>query len=158
MPWDSEKLTLPTRIKKFIEQLRVPSGRLQGQHFVLLPWQNNFIDAVFCEPRQIRQALITMPRKNGKTGFVAALCLCGLVGPLMEIRGEIYSAASDREQSAIVFRMMLSIIEGDELLKDRVIPRYHEKTITDPVSGSLLPGSICRGNDKTRLVGEFGGL
>ena len=136
-PWENKSLPLPDRIKIFIEGLKVPSGMLEGQNFVLLPWQNDFIDAVFSEPRQIRQALITMPRKNGKTGFVAALCLCGLVGPLQEPRGEIYSAASDQLQSSIVFRMMANIIESDPILNERIVPRHHEKTLSDPESGSF---------------------
>ena len=136
-PWENKSLPLPARIKIFIEGLKVPSGMLEGENFALLPWQNDFIDAVFSEPRQIRQALITMPRKNGKTGFVAALCLCGLVGPLQEPRGEIYSAASDQLQSAIVFRMMANIIETDPILNERIVPRFHEKTLSDPISGSF---------------------
>ena len=136
-PWENKSLALPDRIKKFIENLKVPSGMLAGKNFVLLPWQNDFIDAVFAEPRIVRQTVLTMPRKNGKTGFVAALCLCGLVGPLQEPRGEIYSAASDQLQSSIVFRMMAGVIESDEILNERIIPRFHEKTLTDPVSGSF---------------------
>ena len=136
-PWENKSLPLPDRIKKFIETLKVPSGMLEGENFALLPWQNDFIDVVFAEPRVVRQAVLTMPRKNGKTGFVAALCLAGLLGPLQEPRGEIYSAASDQLQSAIVFRMMANIIETDPILNERVIPRFHEKTLTDPVSGSF---------------------
>ena len=43
--------------------------------------------------RVVRQALITMPRKNGKTGLTAALALAHLCEA--EERGQVYSAAAD---------------------------------------------------------------
>jgi phage terminase large subunit-like protein len=56
-----------------------------------------------------RQALIGMPRKNGKSAVGAALAIYGLVsGPK---GGEVYSIAADKEQARIVFGTAKKMIE-----------------------------------------------
>jgi len=49
-----------------------------------------------------------LPTHN--TGLIAGLCLCHLVGPEAEDRGEIYSAAIDRQMAALIFAEMEAII------------------------------------------------
>ena len=65
-----------------------------------------------------------MARKNGKTALIAGLVLAHLVGPEAISNGEVYSAANDREQAAIVFKMARQIVEADpELLAAvKVVP------------------------------------
>ena len=62
------------------ELLRVPAGPLAGQPFMIDDWQYDFlVDAL---AKGIREAGLSVARKNGKSGLIAALFLCYLVGPL----------------------------------------------------------------------------
>ena len=46
----------------------VPEGPLVGQPLRLLPWQQDWIRSVYDNPHGTRRAILSMPRKNGKTG------------------------------------------------------------------------------------------
>ena len=62
------------------ERLLVPAGPLAGQPFMIDDWQYDFlVDALALG---IREAGLSVARKNGKSGLIAALFLCYLVGPL----------------------------------------------------------------------------
>lgn len=129
------------RVIAFIETLRCPDGTQAGQPLVLRPWQRKVIYAVYgpCHPdgrRIVRQALLSMARKNGKTALVAALCLCHLCGPEAVRNGQLYSVAYDREQAAILFKYMAAMIYLDEELAARLNVIESRKRILDPVSGS----------------------
>lgn len=109
------------RIITFIEQLIVPSGKGQGEPFKLDKFQKRFIRDVYGPRtpgglRRIRRAILSIGRKNGKTALIAALVLVHLVGPESIINGEIYSAANDRDQAAIVFKYAAQIVRADEEL------------------------------------------
>src|SRR5688572_29475211 len=73
------------RVCAFIEGLPVTSGLLAGTQFKLRPWQREIVAGIYRTDasgrRVVRQALITMPRKNGKTGLTAPLALAHLCGP-----------------------------------------------------------------------------
>ena len=51
-------------------------------------------------------------RGNGKTGLIAGLVCCHLFGPEAEPRGEIYSAACNTKQAALVFAEVEAIINA----------------------------------------------
>jgi phage terminase large subunit-like protein len=79
--------------------------------------------------RIVRQALITIRRRSGKTTLTAALALCHLCGPERESRGEIYSAANDRTQAAsIIFCEMKAMVLATDP-RDRVIVRDFAKSL-----------------------------
>ena len=59
--------------------LVVPSGPLRGQPFRLPDWQRRFVTEAMAPG--VREAGLSVARKNGKTGLVAALVLAHLVGP-----------------------------------------------------------------------------
>jgi phage terminase large subunit-like protein len=88
--------------------------------------------------RPIRQALITVPRKNGKTQLAAAFALCHLAGPEARERGQILLAAADRNQAALIMREMIALIRANEELADRMIIRSHNKTLEDEVTGPSI--------------------
>jgi phage terminase large subunit-like protein len=106
----------------FIEKLTVPSGKGQGGPLKLRKWQKAFIRDIY-EPhvggrRVVRRAILSMARKNGKTALIAAIALAHLVGPEALVHGEIYSAANDRDQAAIVFKFARQMVELEpDLLK-----------------------------------------
>jgi phage terminase large subunit-like protein len=127
---------------QFIERLRVPSGKGQGEPFKLDKWQKDFIRAIY-EPhnrdgkRIVRRAILSMARKNGKTALIACIALANLVGPEAIANGEIYSAANDRDQAAIVFKFAKQIVELEpELLAEiEIIPST--KTMLARRTGSI---------------------
>ena len=52
-------------------KLVVPSGLLQGKRWRLEPWQFDFLDAAFAPG--VREATLSIARKNGKSGLAAAI-------------------------------------------------------------------------------------
>ncbi len=119
------------------ECLPVPSGMLAGNKMRLMSWQKEIVRGLYPPDRSIRQGIISVPRKNGKTGLVAGFALCSLCGPLSETMGEVYSAAADKAQAAITFRVMKAIIEAIPELSDRIIIRQFDKTMEDVATGSI---------------------
>ena len=138
--WEDENLSRAARVVAFIESLSITSGIHAGQPFKLRPWQVEIIEAIYAvdeNGRRIkRKVLFTVPRKNGKTQLAAALALCHLVGPESEQRGQVYSAAGDRKQAALILRELIAFVRADEALMDRIIIREHSKTLEDVVTGS----------------------
>lgn len=122
--WDgSPLLDKAEAVIEFIETLKLSTGAGVGKPFRLRDWQKEIIYDLFAIPdtfdpykRAARTAIITMARKNGKTEFAAALCLAFLCGPLAGVSQQIYSAAADRYQAALIFRAMESMILQDEEL------------------------------------------
>jgi phage terminase large subunit-like protein len=115
-PWQAEGLSRAERVIAFIEDLPVTKGILAGSKMALLEFQKEFIRAIY-DPkaedgrRLVRLALLSIGRKNGKTGLIVGIALAHLLGPEAEDRGEIGSAANDREQAALVFEEIEAIID-----------------------------------------------
>lgn len=145
--WLKPGLSRAERVIKWIEHLRITSGSHAGRKFKLRPWQRTIIKAIYRTDRSgkriVRQALITVPRKNGKTQLSAALALCHLAGPEAVPRGQIYSAAADRAQATIIMREMVALIRADAELSDRVIIREHAKTLEDATTRSMYGALSC---------------
>lgn len=130
------------RVARFIETLPITSGLLAGTRFKLRPWQREILRGIYRTDqhgrRVVRQALISTPRKNGKTGLTAALALAHLCGPEAEARGQVYSAAADRAQAALIFNEMKAIIERMPALEKRIIVRDFNKHLEDTETGSIF--------------------
>ena len=62
--------------------LKVPTGPLRGRPFTIPEWQRKYIREALAEG--VREAGLSIARKNGKSGLIAALMLCYLIGPLNE--------------------------------------------------------------------------
>ena len=111
------KRTRVGRVVAFLESLPITKGIYAGKKMKLLPGQRRFIEAVYGRVaadgrRQIRIAIKSEPRGNGKTGLLAGLALCHLLGPECEVRGEVYSCAFNKLQAALIFAEMRAIIEA----------------------------------------------
>src|SRR3990167_8403486 len=92
LPWLERALTRPERVIAFLEWLPVTKGPLAGKKMRLLPGQKEFVTAIYGRldrqgMREHRLGIKSEPKGNGKTGLVAGLCLCHLVGPEAEARG-----------------------------------------------------------------------
>jgi phage terminase large subunit-like protein len=126
--WESSELSRVDKIITFLESLPITSGLLTGERLRLLEDQRAFIAAMY-GPRAtpVLLAVKSEPRGNGKTGLAAGLCLCHLVGPEAQARGAVFSAASDRQQAALIFNEMVAMILAVPRFRDHIGIRRHEK-------------------------------
>lgn len=144
-PWNRKGLKRWQRVEKFLEWLPITKGPLAGRKMKLLPEQRDFVREVYgnldrAGLRRRRIGIKSEPKGNGKTGLTAGLCLCHLLGPEAEARGEVYSAAIDRQQAALIFAEMEAIIIAREALALLVnVQRFHKKieVIDGPAVGSI---------------------
>lgn len=130
------------RVARFIEGLlRHGAGEWAGQPFALLPFQREIIAGLY-DPRdqdgrrRIRNGLVFIPRKNGKTTFSAALAIyetfCGGPG------AHAVCAANSRDQAALLYTAAADLVEqAPELRARAVISRAH-KRITDRLTRSTF--------------------
>lgn len=138
--WEKPGLSRLGRVVAFLETLPVTSGALAGKPFKVRRWQRAFLRAVYATKggrRPVRTAVLSMARKNGKSGLAAGLALCHLAGPEAEARGQVYSAANDRAQAALIYNEMAAIIERVPYLDERLSLRRHAKEIENMVDGSV---------------------
>ena len=100
-------LTRGEKVCAFIEKYCLaPEGEHIGKPILLQPFQRKFVLEVYDSPVGTHTAILSIGRKNGKTGLAAGLALCHLAGPEAERRGEVYSAANDKEQAGKTFAEM----------------------------------------------------
>ena len=116
------------RVIDFFEEcLHHVEGDVAGQLFVLEPWQKAVLACIFGwqrkddkgrTVRRYREVLIFLPRGNGKTFLCAGLCVYVLICD--DERGaQIYGAAAEREQAALLFRQVKGMVEQEKELADR---------------------------------------
>ena len=152
MPKESKRVQ---DIIDFIELLIVPSGKGAGKPIKLRPFQKKFIRDVYKTDkngkRRIRRAILSMGRKNGKTLLTAALALVHLVGPEAIMNGEIYSAATERDQAAIVFRYAMQMVRADPELLSYIKIVESTKTMVCLSNGSLFRAISAEAGSKYGL-------
>lgn len=108
-------------------------------------WQREFIRDVYGPHeirkrewrRIVRRAVLSIARKNGKTALIAALVLVHLIGPESIENGEIYSAATERDQAAQVYKVCAQIIKADPELDELLKCVDSTKTIACYANGSF---------------------
>ena len=108
----------------FAHSLVVPAGKYVSKPLRLRPFQQDFIRAVY-NPRtpeglrRVRQAVLSIARRGGKTLLAAVIILVHLAGPMKRANSTIVSAATTRKQAGIVFRMAAQMVQQN--------PKLHEK-------------------------------
>ncbi len=112
----------------FVEDcLRHVEGDKAGQPFLLEAWQKAFVgnlfgwlreDSLGRVVRRYREALLYVPRKNGKTPLTAAIALYVFFCD-GEAGQQDYIAAADREQAGLLFRQARGMIEQERELFGR---------------------------------------
>ena len=118
-------MTRAARIIEFIERYcLVPDGAQVGQPLVLAEFQKQFIRDVYDNPAGTRRAVMSVSRKNGKSGCIAALLLAHLVGPEAKQNSQIVSGAMSRDQAALVFNLASKMVQLSPKLSSivRIIP------------------------------------
>lgn len=110
------------RAIKFISLLKHTAGEFAGVNFQLLPFQIKFIIDVVAtfdkatNKRRYSQALLFIPRKNGKTELLAAILLYFLFVD-SEKGKEIYCAANETEQAKIVYNATSTMLRQNHALE-----------------------------------------
>lgn len=129
-----------TRAVRLINQLTHTKGPFAQQPFNLRPWQTKIVRQLFTTQkdgrRQYRSCLLMLPRKNGKTELAAALAIYFLLFD-GEIGGEVYSAAADKDQAALVFNVAAQMIRNDPELDAQCEIIDSQKRIVHRKSGSF---------------------
>lgn len=118
-------MTRGERVIAFIELVCiVPEGKLVGQPVKLLPFQKDFILAIYDNPAQTRRAYLSIGRKNGKSTLIACILLVHLVGPEAVLNSQIVSGARSRDQAAIIFKLARMMVElSPKLMNEiRIVP------------------------------------
>lgn len=113
------------RVIAFIEKHCVtPDGAHVGMSMVLADFQKDFIRSVYDNPDGTRRAILSVSRKNGKTGLIAGLLLAHLVGPEAKQNSQIVSGAMSRDQAALVFNLAAKMVQLSPKLSGivRIIP------------------------------------
>jgi len=121
----SKTLSRGEKVIAFIERYcRVPEGKLVGQPMRLEAFQKKFIKEVYDNPAGTRLGILSIARKNGKSGLIAGILLAHLVGPEARLNSQIVSGARSREQAALVFNLARKMVELSPELSRlvRVIP------------------------------------
>lgn len=146
---------LAERVIRFLELLRHVKGRWAGELLHLEGWQKFSVACVFGwvrksdGMRRFRTVYEEVPRKNAKTTKLAGLGLYALTAD-GEWGAEVYSAATTRDQAAIVFDIaqQMARIDGTFRARFGVEPLTHALVVRDTASkfralsaeGSTLDG------------------
>lgn len=105
-------MTRAARIIEFLERyVLVPDGAQVGKPLVLADFQREFIEAIYDNPHGTRRAILSVSRKNGKSGLIAGLLLAHLVGPEAKQNSQIVSGAMSRDQAALVFNLASKMVQ-----------------------------------------------
>lgn len=112
-------------IIQFVERYcTTPDGEHAGRPLKLAKFQRDFIRAVYDNPAGTRRAYLSLARKNGKTGLIAALLLAHLVGPEAKLNAQLVSGAMSRDQAALVFNLASKMVQLNPALAKlvRIVP------------------------------------
>jgi phage terminase large subunit-like protein len=114
-----------------------PDGDFVGRPIKLRPWQRDILRMIYDNPDGTRQAIISMPRKNGKTALIAFLLLLHLCGPEAKKNSQLYSAAQSRDQAATVFKLAAKCVRLSPDLNAVVVIRDTAKELLCPELGTF---------------------
>lgn len=102
---------------KFIEHLSLTESEWAGKPFILENWQAFIVANIFgwkhkeTNVRRYDEVTIHIPKKNGKTALAAVLAIAYAFLEKEDYAGQIYMAATNREQANICFRAVKRTID-----------------------------------------------
>src|SRR5260370_13078736 len=134
----ADERTLGEEIIAWIEaECRVPEGALIGHPIELMDWQKREILRIYDNPATTRRAIISVGRKSGKTTFAACLLLVHLVGPAALPNSQLYSAAQNRDQAALLDALAAKIVRMSPRLSAMVVCQDGVKPLLSPARGTV---------------------
>ena len=151
-------------ICNFFEKfLKLSKGKWAGKPFELIDWQRYDLlmplngwrrdDGL----RRFRECLLPIAKKNGKSATVSGLCLFFLVADGEE-GPEVYSAAGDREQAAIISSESEKMVKKSPPLNARLTCVPSRKTIAYPEKNGKLVALSADAKLKEGLNWNFVGF
>jgi len=153
-------VTRGERVIAFIERFcLVPEGALVGKPMVLDVFQKGFILAVYDNPATTRRAILSMARKNGKTGLIAGILLAHLVGPEARQNSQIVAGAMSRDQAGLVFALACKMIQLSERLSGlvKITPsgkRLHGLPMNVEFRALAADGKTSHGLSPVLVIGD----
>lgn len=110
-------VTMGRKVSEFIQTFLTLNGSFAGEPFMPLEWMETLLDMLFetnisTERRRYRTFLLSIARKNAKSTFGAAIALYMLVADRSDNEPLIISAAGDRPQAKLVFKMAKGMVEA----------------------------------------------
>jgi len=132
-------------ICRFIERLPHVEGQwaARGELVVLQPWQTWIVTSIFgwkhaeTGHRRFRIAYTEVPRKNGKSLLGAAIALAMLLED-GEPGAQVYSAATSREQSKIIFDTAIKMLKKSPGMVAAYGLKVLQHSIAVPETHSIL--------------------
>lgn len=126
----------------FAHALFVPAGPHVNRPLRLKPFQIEFIRDVYNRRDErgrlkTRQAVLSIARRNGKTLLAAVIVLLHLAGPFKRANSTLVSAATTREQAAIVYRFVRDMVRVNRTLTERLKIIASTKRIVHREDGSV---------------------
>ena len=151
------------KVLKFLQHLKHSKAPWAGQPFEPMPFQVDFIQKLYGTlredgQRQYRQALLYLPRKNGKSFLASSLALYHLVAD-GKPGGEVYMAAGSRDQASICFNQARDFVRSSKTLSKRLRVIEYSKRIIDTKTGSVLKalaadGGLAHGLNPTAIIAD----
>jgi len=122
--------TVGESVIAFIENFCViPEGEKVGQPVSLAPFQKKFILDIYDNPHGTDTAILSIARKNAKTGLIAFIVLAHLVGPVCLRNSRIISGAQSRDQAGEVYNLASKCVELSPVLRSIVKPVPSKKML-----------------------------
>lgn len=131
----------PQHFLDFIAELKHTKGPDAGTPIVLQPWQIFLICAIYGfrakkdpQTRMVRDVIVFIPRKAGKSTLTSAIGLYELV--FGEAGPEVFTLATNREQATIVFDSAKGFVESapDDIANWFNVSKYELKKVGDSQS------------------------
>jgi phage terminase large subunit-like protein len=150
-PHDGDLAYMPARaarVENFFERvLHHTKGRFARAPFLLHDWQaDDIIRPIFGTVRfdgqlsewvrLYNEAWLELGRGDGKSEVLAGIALYLLCGDGEE-GAEVYGAAADKDQAALVFNVAKRMVELSPILSHRLVVVDSRKRITDPKTSSV---------------------
>lgn len=141
------------KVVRFISKLKHTAGKHAGKPFILSDWQFWMTCNIYGfkwkkdDLRVIRKVYIEVGRKNGKTAYVAALCLYHLIAD-GEGQASIILAANSAKQATLCFNQSKSFVKP--FLAAKLFKTYRDSITFDATESKLQVVAA----DASRLDGE----
>ena len=110
----------------FIENFcKHSKGSMAGKPFILELWQKAFVAAIFgtvdkiTGERKFQEAILIVARKNGKSTLASAIGLYMMIAD-GELGPEIYSVATKKDQSKIIWLEAKRMVKKSKALNKRI--------------------------------------
>lgn len=131
----------PTRAERNIEwcerYIRIPEGRFVGQPLKMAEFMKDDFRAIYDNPAGTRRAIISRGRKNAKTTESAMILLLHSCGPEAQANSQLFSAATSRDQAAVLFGLASKMVRLSPELNEVMVVRDTAKQLFCPDLGTL---------------------